>query len=66
MQTKLLGDDLDFLAWGICPECGDGHHLIQHDESHYECQCGWRFVIVDGDVISSNDVLNETGVHLLA
>ena len=37
MQTKLMGDDLDFLAWGTCPECGESCNLIQRDDSHYEC-----------------------------
>ena len=60
METKLLGDDLDFLAWGICPECGESCNLIQRDDSHYECGCGWRFTISDGEVIASNGIPNET------
>ena len=66
MQTKLMGDDLDFLTWGICPECGESDNLIQLDDSHYECGCGWRFTISDGDVIASNDRPNETEFDVLS
>ena len=59
MQTKLMGDDLDFLTWGICPECGESSRLIQHDDSHYECECGWTFTIIDGEVLASNDRMDE-------
>jgi hypothetical protein len=66
MQTKLLGDDLDFLAWGICPECGESYNLVQHDESHYECQCGWKFTILYGDVFASNEQPDETHFDVLS
>lgn len=66
MQSKLLGDDLDFLAWGICPECGDSYHLVQHDDSHYECLCGWKFAILNGDVFASNEQPDETRFDVLA
>ena len=66
MQTKLLGDDLDFLAWGICPECGEAYNLFQRDDSHYECRCGWKFTISDGDVFASNDQADETHFDVFA
>ena len=66
MQTKLLGDDLDFLAWGICPECGDSYNLVRHDDSHYECLCGWKFAILDDEVLASNEQLDETSVDVFA
>jgi hypothetical protein len=60
MQTRLLGDDLDFLTWGVCPECGERDHPIRHDESRYECECGSRFPILDGKVFASNATTDET------
>jgi hypothetical protein len=65
MQTKLLGDDLDFLAWGICPECGESYDLVRHDDSHYECECGWRFTIENGEVFASNEMPGETQFDVL-
>ena len=66
MQTKLLGDDLDFLTWGTCPECGESDNLVQYDDSHYACGCGSQFTISDGDVIASTDMPRETGFDVFS
>jgi hypothetical protein len=66
MQTKLASDDLDLLAWGVCPECGESYCLVEHDDSHYECECGWVFTVSDGEVLASNDRLDRTTFDVLS
>ncbi len=66
METKLLGEDLDFLAWGVCPECGESYHIIRYDDSHYGCECGWTFTVSDGEVFASNEAADETKFDVFA
>ena len=66
MQTLLSSDDLDLLTWGVCPECGEPYHLVEHDETHYECECGWTFTVSGSDAFASNDDLGDTKFDVLS
>ena len=66
MQNLLTSDDLDLLTWGVCPECGESYCLVQHDETHYECECGWTFTVADGEVIATNDRRGEMRFDVFA
>lgn len=62
MQAQLLADDLDLLVSGVCPECGEPGRLIEDDEGHYRCPCGWRFTVVGDELFGSNDQTGFDGL----
>ena len=57
-----------WISWrgAFVPSAAKAYNLFQRDDSHYECQCGWKFTISDGDVFASNDQADETHFDVFA